>query len=71
MKMRRRRWITTSFVFGMVLLVAALLQLGTSEAAPAAKVIELSYNHFQPAEGWFNKVVSVLQVLIIARVVSP
>jgi TRAP-type C4-dicarboxylate transport system substrate-binding protein len=56
--MRRRRWVTTGSVFGMVLFVAALSQLGTSEAAPATKVIELSYNHFQPADGWFNKVVT-------------
>jgi TRAP-type C4-dicarboxylate transport system substrate-binding protein len=42
----------------MVLLVVALFQLGTSEAAPATKVITLSYNHFQPAQGWFHKVVT-------------
>jgi TRAP-type C4-dicarboxylate transport system substrate-binding protein len=57
MKMKRRKWVTKGFVFGMVLFVAALFQLGTSEAAPATKVITLSYNHFQPAEGWFNKIV--------------
>jgi TRAP-type C4-dicarboxylate transport system substrate-binding protein len=53
--MKREKWITKGFVFGMVLVVAALFQLGTSGAQPATKAIELSYNHFWPAENFVNK----------------
>jgi len=53
--MQGRKWVTKGFVFGMVLVVAALSQLGTSGAAPATKVIELSFSHHEPAESWFNK----------------
>ena len=53
--MKRRKWVTKGFVFGMVLVVAALYLSGTSEAAPA-KVMELSFNNYAPAENWINKV---------------
>lgn len=53
--MKRKKWVTTGFVFGMVLFIAALSQSGTSEAAPA-KVMDLSFNNYAPAENWINKV---------------
>jgi len=55
--MKRGKWVTKGVVFGMVLVVAALSQLGTSGAAPATKVIELSDNHYYSVESWMNKVI--------------
>jgi TRAP-type C4-dicarboxylate transport system substrate-binding protein len=52
--MKRRKWVTKGFVFGMMLLFAALSQSVTSEAAPAT--INLSFNNWSSAENWISKV---------------